>query len=491
MRLEHGRGPVAAERTLEAAREHLAPHLLVHDGHAVQIGFDRGARERFERGLGAEHARRPVGFRIPAAEKPERRPANAERQDRAHALFQEMEAIAPISAEALVTPVPRQRNRHVLACQLADAIRRDRRAVGVGLVVYARERVDEIVIVARDLLDKVARAVLLCHHLRELRFVERRVVERDGARVHGLLRNARHRRDDRARIDAAGQERPERHFGDHAQAHRLGQPAIQLFARLRQPYRIVQRELHVPVFTRRRQRRAALDPQRMARRQLEHALEDGARLGDVAEREVFLDRARIDLAAHARMHEQRLQLRAEEHQAIGQHRVVQRLHAEAIAGHEQRARVPVVEREREHAAETLHALFAPRFPRVHDHFGVALRVEHVPERFELRNELLVVVDLAVEYDDDRAVLVVERLLAGGDIDDREAAMREPHASVDVIALAIGPAMGLRSIHPREHCAIDLARATAVEHSADATHIALTPPSGRRTGSGTRAPSPAG
>ena len=79
---------------------------------------------------------------------------------------------------------------------------------------------------------------------------------------------------------------------------------------------------------------------------------------------------------------------------------MQRLHAEAVAREEQRLAVAIPQREREHAAEALHARFAPRLPRVDDDLGVAAGAEHVAERCQLRDQRLVVVDLAVVDDDD-------------------------------------------------------------------------------------------
>src|SRR5262245_65904187 len=106
------------------------------------------------------------------------------------------------------------------------------------------------------------------------------------------------------------------------------------------------------------------------------------------------------------MGEQALQLRAEHELAVRQQRVEERLDAEAIAREEERLAITVPEREREHAAKALDAGFAPLFPRVDDHLGVALRAEHVTARHERRDERLLVVDLAVEDDDDARILVV-------------------------------------------------------------------------------------
>ena len=107
---------------------------------------------------------------------------------------------------------------------------------------------------------------------------------------------------------------------------------------------------------------------------------------------------------------------------------------------------------------------------MHDDFGVAARVEDVPERLQLRDQLLVVVDLAVEDDDDRAVLVVERLLAGREVDDRQAAMTEPDARLEVHALAVRPAVRLRVVHALQQRAVEVAAAAGVEQSGDAAHV---------------------
>src|SRR5262249_10273207 len=127
------------------------------------------------------------------------------------------------------------------------------------------------------------------------------------------------------------------------------------------------------------------------------------------------------------------------------------------------------EREGEHAAEVLDAIGAPRFPAVHDHFGVGLRAKHMAEGLELRNQFLIVVDLAVEDDDDGAVLVEERLLAGRDVDDREASMAERDARLEVLAVRVGSAMGLRVVHAPEDRPAQVTRAFRIDDSGYSTH----------------------
>ena len=208
---------------------------------------------------------------------------------------------------------------------------------------------------------------------------------------------------------------------------------------------------------------------RCAGRQLLRAGENRAWLGHVAKREVLLDRTRIDLAPKAGVHQQRLEFRSEQQRAVGQHGVEERLHAQPVARHEQRLAIPIVEREREHAAEAIHASLAPGLPRVDDHLGVAARVEHVPEGLQLRNQFLVVVDLPVEDHDHRAVLVVERLLTRGDVDDRQAPMAEAHAGLEVQALTVRAAVCLRVVHALQQRAIEVAARTGVEQTCNATH----------------------
>src|SRR5207253_549063 len=108
-----------------------------------------------------------------------------------------------------------------------------------------------------------------------------------------------------------------------------------------------------------------------------------------------------------------------------------------VARKKERLAITVPEREGEHAAEALDATLAPRLPGMHDHLGVALRAEDVAEGNQFRNERLEVVELAVEYHHHRAVLVVERLLAGREVDDGEAPVAEANAGLEVQAAGVG------------------------------------------------------
>ena len=121
-----------------------------------------------------------------------------------------------------------------------------------------------------------------------------------------------------------------------------------------------------------------------------------------------------------------LQLRAETEPsaALG---VVERLDAQAVAREQELPLPRVPEREGEHAAQPLDAARPELLVEVHDDLGVGRRREAVAARHELAPQLAVVVDLAVEDDPDRAVLVGDRLLAGLEVDDGQPAHAEPDA----------------------------------------------------------------
>jgi len=146
--------------------------------------------------------------------------------------------------------------------------------------------------------------------------------------------------------------------------------------------------------------------QRMCRRQLPGLTENGAWLGDIAQREIFLDRQRVDVARQAPMREDGLQFGAEEKLSVGQQRVKHRLDRQPIAREKQCLGIAIPQRKGKHAAESLDAILAPGLPGMNDHLGIAARVEDMPQSLQLGNQFLVVVNFPVEDDADALVLVV-------------------------------------------------------------------------------------
>ena len=84
-----------------------------------------------------------------------------------------------------------------------------------------------------------------------------------------------------------------------------------------------------------------------------------------------------------------------------------------------------------------------------DGLGVAAAVVSVAAGFQPRAQRGMVVDLAVEDDPDRAILVGHRLMPATHVHDGQAPMSEPHGAVDEQALAVGAAVTKNVPHPLE------------------------------------------
>ena len=360
----------------------------------------------------------------------------------------------------------------MLAGQLADAVGGDGRAVGIGFVVERGQRVDQVEVVAFDDVEVVIGLVAVGDHLREFGFVESRVGKTDGTGVDRSIRQPGHHGDHGTGVDAAGEEGAERHFGDHPQADGFFEAMGQFGAGIGVADRVVEGEADVPVFPGFANGLPAPQQQRVGGRQFFGLLEDGARFGNVAEGEVFLDRARVDVALEAAVGQKRLEFGAEDEAAVVEQRVVQGFDAEAVAGEKQGLAIAVPEGEGKHAAKAVDAVFAPGFPGVDDDFGVAAGVEDVAQCLQFRDEFLVVVDFAVENDADALVFVVQRLLAGRKVDDREAPVAKPDAGFDMQTAFVRTAVELRFVHAVEHRTVDVALASGVENAGYSAHGVL-------------------
>jgi len=106
---------------------------------------------------------------------------------------------------------------------------------------------------------------------------------------------------------------------------------------------------------------------------------------------------------------------------------------------------------------------------MHDDLGIGMGAEAMPLPGELFHQLLEIVDLAVEGDRDRVVLVEQGLLAAGDVDDGEPAMAEADAGREMEAAAVRAAMGDAVGHAAKQIRIDRASPRAVHDAGNSTH----------------------
>ncbi len=160
----------------------------------------------------------------------------------------------------------------------------------------------------------------------------------------------------------------------------------------------------------------------------------------------MIERVEIDVARQIGRAQQRLDLGSEIQPAVDR-RIVQRLDADAVAREKQRLRSGIPDRQAEHAAQPRDGVAPPLLVCVDDRFRVGGRVEPVPVRLELGAQLVVVVDLAVEHDPDGAILVVNRLMPGREVDDAQAAHPKRHLLVHPHALIVRSAVADDVAHP--------------------------------------------
>ena len=202
----------------------------------------------------------------------------------------------------------------------------------------------------------------------------------------------------------------------------------------------------------------------MARREFAHVTEDRQRPRDRVEGEKRLERVEVDLAAR-----KRAQLGGELELVAGV-AVVEGLDPVAVARQHQPAPLGIPEREGEHPAQPLDETHAVLGIEMNQHLGVAARPEAVARALELYAKLAVVVDLAVLDDGDPMRLVRDRLVAGGEVDDRQAPRREPDGPLDIRAVGVRPALNERCAHRSEPAGVD--GPAGGRDSADPAHAEL-------------------
>ena len=261
---------------------------------------------------------------------------------------------------------------------------------------------------------------------------------------------------DGAGVEAAGQARADGHLRLEPQPHRLDEPALVLGGRGVVVGPLLVRELEQLLLE--AGEHAAVDAgavgrEHLARGQALDAVEEG--LGAVLvrpEAQVAVDRALVDLLLVEAAGEDGLDLAGEEqHLAVtvggGHPGDVERLDAEVVAGQGEPLLLAVPDRQAEHAVEPVERVGPPLRERLQHDLGVGVGLEGAPERLELGPQVEVVVDLAVVGDRVATVGGVHRLLAVGDVDDRQPPVGQAAGAAGDDALAVGPAVLLAVVHP--------------------------------------------
>jgi hypothetical protein len=235
---------------------------------------------------------------------------------------------------------------------------------------------------------------------------------------------------ERAGVDPAREEHPNRNVGDQMRADGVAEPAAELLGE-----RLLIFGPELIGWGRRRSRVSAdrhlspLGDQEVPGRQLPRLLEDRQGCRDRIEGEERLERVGIDLAGETGLAEQRLQLRCKRERSI-RDPVVEGLDPEAVSGEHDPALTRVPERDREHPPQILDERRSTLLIEVNQNLGVALGRERVAPRSQPVHQPAVVINLAVLDHADTTVLARDRLVAAGEIDDGEPPHCEPAGTID-------------------------------------------------------------
>ena len=199
-----------------------------------------------------------------------------------------------------------------------------------------------------------------------------------------------------------------------------------------------------------------IDGEVMRRRQLVDTLEEGLLGCRILQRHVRTQGLFVDRLVEVRVVQEALDLGTKEHTRrtvarIGHGIVVERLDAKDIAGAKELVLLLVPDDEGVHTTQAIEYGLAPLFVAVQEALGVGAAMELIALGLELGAKLLEVVDLAVEDDDDAAVLVGHGLSASlGQVEDRQAAEAQGNAAVDKLTAHVGTAMDDAVHHLGEH-----------------------------------------
>ena len=412
-------------------------------------GLTRGAGRQQGRG---EPAERTGESRRPAVE------ALVERQG---------PGVAPVAGKVLVAAVPGERHGDMLAGDLGDVVGRNGRGVGKWLVEVPGELGQDVERIGLDHQLVMVGAVAGCDLAGKAELVEVGLVEADGEGADRRGRGLSHEGDDSARVHAAAQEGADGHVADHVALHGIRQLSPEPLDPLLLRRAVVGILAKHPVAGDHGLAAVKRLHQNGGRRQLPDRLEDGAWRRHIVIRQVIAQRVPVELARHARVLQDALDLGGEE-QPLSVPGIDERLDAGAVAGEDEAARPTVQDCEGEHAAQAAHAAGPVHLVGPQDDLGVGRRGKAGTARFQLAAQLAKVVDLPVEHDQDRAIVAGHGLIPGCQVDDGQPPVSEPGASSADETLAVRAAVGLDRGHGAQERLVHGATRD-IEDSGDSAH----------------------
>src|SRR5205823_3582357 len=104
--------------------------------------------------------------------------------------------------------------------------------------------------------------------------------------------------------------------------------------------------------------------------------------------------------------------------------------------------------------------------------GIGARLEGMPFGFKVSSQFLVIIDFAVEHDDDRAVLVEHGLVTSLEINDAQPPVRKTDARRNVEAFIVRAAVNDRVGHLPDQCRVDSPFVAIIKDAGYATHASF-------------------
>ena len=262
----------------------------------------------------------------------------------------------------------------------------------------------------------------------------------DCKRLDRLAHVPSHISDDQTGVESPRQHGSERHVAHQPQADGLVELRDKPFRRLVHAHgRGIGRGMRPVALL----PHGRIDHEHMARKELGDVLERRLRCGEVAEREIRVDRVVVESRLDQPAGEQGFQLGGEDDQ-VASDGVVERLDPEAVACEDEAPSRTVPDGDREHPAQSRGEARPVLLIEMRDDLRIATGLKPMPG--EVASDVEMVVELAVLDGPHRAVLVGKRLVASLDVDDRKPS----DAQRDSVG-QVRPAVGRASVgHPVGH-----------------------------------------
>ena len=101
----------------------------------------------------------------------------------------------------------------------------------------------------------------------------------------------------------------------------------------------------------------------------------------------------------------------------------------------------VPKRKSKHAAQVIHQPLSVLLIQVDDGLRIGVGIENVSAPYQVPSQFTKVVDLAVEHHPHSSVFIANRLSAGSNVDDAQAAHAQAYSRAEVVTLVVGTPVG--------------------------------------------------